>query len=200
MKNLYKQNKEKLKLKRMSHDVVDRIRRKGYNKTEIYLSLAAIMGVEEPQSHFGNMNTLRELEKAYQAVLALEGKLPSRSAVIMRAKMASKLNKAQQAIKQPKKKKEPRPNFGPSTIPREQYQETLREVERINAEKLKWKTDRKFIVTQYKNEPPVVSEYSAFSTEYPADVLHWSVLGFRFRFTWLRKLIKMLWPSAVFAW
>jgi len=76
LKNLNKENVEKLALKREGHSLIDKIKWRGYSKDTVYIMLAKEMGVEERHAHFSAMNTLRELRRAVDALRILEKKVP----------------------------------------------------------------------------------------------------------------------------
>lgn len=76
VKNIYKEGREKLELKREGHSLIDRIKQKGYSKDQVYLMLAEELGVEERHAHFGPMNTMRELKPAVEALQRILDKVP----------------------------------------------------------------------------------------------------------------------------
>lgn len=74
--NPNKENREKLALKRAGHSLIDRIKWKGYSKTQVYFLLSNELGREERHAHFSAMNTIRELQPAVEALDRLLRKLP----------------------------------------------------------------------------------------------------------------------------
>lgn len=76
MRDINKENRQKLALKREGHSLIDRIKGKGYYKDDIYRMLAKEMGVEQRHAHFASMQRLAELTKAVEALERLLKKLP----------------------------------------------------------------------------------------------------------------------------
>lgn len=76
MRDINKENRQKLALKREGHSLIDRIKGKGYYKDDIYRMLATEMGVEQRHAHFSSMQRLAELTKAVEALERLLKKLP----------------------------------------------------------------------------------------------------------------------------
>lgn len=76
LKNLNKENNEKLRLKREGHALINQIKWKGYSKAYIYTLLSKELHIEERQAHFAHMNTLRELRPAVEALYLINKRLP----------------------------------------------------------------------------------------------------------------------------
>ena len=147
LKNINKENKEKLALKREGHSLIDKIKWRGYSKDTVYMMLAKEMGVEERHAHFSVMNSLRELRKAIEALRLLEKKTPKTAAAsvdwhetvpiktikILRYKAPKPIKiTIPQPPKEPKKKKQKAHNV---VLPRAAYADTLREVAEANSKR-----------------------------------------------------------------
>lgn len=145
LKNINKENKEKLALKREGHLLIDKIKWRGYSKDTVYMMLAKEMKVEERHAHFSVMNSLRELRKAIEALRLLEKKTPKTEAAsvdwhesvpiksikIIRFKEQKPVRiTLPQPPKAPKKKKQKAGNI---VLPRSAYADTLREVAEANS-------------------------------------------------------------------
>lgn len=76
VKSIFKENREKLQLKRDGHFLITRIKWKGYSMDAVYHLMAENMQIPEEQCHFSKMNTLRELRPAVACLRLLEERLP----------------------------------------------------------------------------------------------------------------------------
>lgn len=149
--NFAKENKEKIGLKREGHSLFDRIKWKGYSKDEVYRLLAKELDVAEPNAHFKQMNTLRELHAAVAALERLLKRLPEtayaagkkRPAYITQAITSTKIVRLSDRVKVGKTigkvkikkppnppKKPPKKDYGRNTLSRGEMQAALEQMKR----------------------------------------------------------------------
>lgn len=135
---MFKENVEKLALKRDGHSLVDRIKWKGYSKDAVYYMLAKELMIEEKHAHFGRMNTLRELRPAVAALQRIFDRAPLTDMAARSVRRVKKVRhvKIMKANTPPvvvgvvEKKKKPKRDLHDVILPRPAYLKAMEELKK----------------------------------------------------------------------
>lgn len=204
VKSIFRENREKLALKRSAHFLIDRIKWKGYSKDDVYGMLSKELGVDEAHSHFSSMNTLRELRPAVEALVRIEKRIPKTGYALGRRGPRRKKSKPDlrpdvvavrdqippKTILPPKEKrtKTLRKDYGRNTLSRPEVLKALDEMkqERLSRDGIQFYPDDMKIDV---NNLPAADDRTWYVVAANYDELYGR------RKNWLYNLLKKLWPK-----